>query len=86
MLKDDAVTIKHLETMYIVFHPKAGLVTTEPYEENAMRRAKMLQEKYPDEPVYLVQTDRIIRINTDHTTKRIYKLERERLIIEQEFI
>lgn len=71
--------------MFIVMHPAAGLVTTEAYEERAHERAKMLIEQY-GEQAYVIETPRITRMSAAQAPKRIYKLEKERLQISQEFI
>lgn len=82
---DDTIDQRYIETVWLVFHKQAGLFTTEPYEEKAHDRAKALMAKYGP-PVYIIRTDQITRLDSNEKSKRIYKLEGERLVIEQELL
>lgn len=72
-----------VEEMFIVFHPEAGLMTTEPYEEKAEQRALQLIEKHGGK-CYVIVTPKIMRVDGPGKYKRLYKIEKDRLHIEQE--
>lgn len=78
---NDTVERRTLYTMYLVFCPSKGLITTEPYKENAERRAEQLNA-----PCFIIEAAEIIRVVPGDVSRRVYKIEKDRLQITQEVL
>jgi hypothetical protein len=82
---EDAVESRLIGSVYIVFHPATGSVSTEPYEEKALARGLRLMEAKGGK-AYIIEAAKITRIDAADKLHRLYKLERDRLDIQQDFI
>jgi hypothetical protein len=77
---EEQVERRTLSTMWLVFCPDKGLITTEPYLDNAYSRAYELGSK-----CFVIEAAAIYHVSCDGT-RRVYKIERDRLHIEQEML
>lgn len=82
---EDTIEKRVLENVYVVFHPKKGVLTTVMYEERASDKAKEMIKAWGGR-AYIMCCDKIIRFDEDLKFKRVWKLEQENLVIEQEML
>lgn len=82
---DETVERRTLETMYIVFCPDKGLITTEPYDYKAYERVAQLQKTGAGR-CFVIEAAKIELCEQGAVAKRVYKIERDRLHIEQEML
>lgn len=82
---DETVERRTLETMYIVFCPDKGLMTTEPYDYKAYERVHQLQQAGAGR-CFVIEAAKIELCVKDAPARRVYKIERDRLHIEQEML
>lgn len=81
----EGVERRTLETMWLVFCPDKGLITTEPYDYKAYERVAQLQAAGAGR-CFVIEAAKIDLCIQDMPAKRVYKIERDRLHIEQEML
>lgn len=74
-----------LSTMWLVFCPDKGLITTEPYDYKAYERVAQLQAAGAG-PCFVVEATKIEQCIKNTAARRVYKIERDRLHITQEML